>query len=236
MVVDADPPLCRIAWPSTHRIIRSRFPPVDLFEDIAPPEDWEALARAEAKTNPRILTAMGRLDLVPPARRVAGPGASWVMAPFVHCSIDRPSRFSDGSYGVYYAGDGFEVALAETIFHHERFMAATAEPAGWSSQFRELIGGVDADLHDLRDQPLFAACLDPNDYADGQALARRLRGSGSNGLVYPSVRQKGGACLAAFHPDVVSIPRQGRHLAYHWDGSRVDMIRDLGTGAVYAVR
>ena len=27
---------------------------------------------------------------------------------------DRPSGFSDGSYGVYYAGDRFDVALAET--------------------------------------------------------------------------------------------------------------------------
>ncbi|WGF87218.1 RES family NAD+ phosphorylase [Marinivivus vitaminiproducens] len=228
--------MSRVAWPRTHRIIRSRFPPIDLFEDIAPPEDWDALARAEAKTNPRILEAVGRLDQVPSARRVGGPGASLVMAPFVHCSTDRPSRFSDGTFGVYYAGDRFEVALAETIYHHEALMAATAEPAGWTSQFRELVGRIDAGLHDLRDQPAFAACLDPDDYTAGQDLARRLRGAASDGLVYPSVREQGGACIAAFFPDVVSIPVQGRHLAYHWDGQRVDRVQDLGERIVYAVR
>ena len=73
------------------------------------------------------------------------------MAPFVHTSLDRPSRFTDGSFGVYYAGDCLEVALFETIHHHQKFMAATDEPAGWTSDFRELVGSVDADLHDIAD-------------------------------------------------------------------------------------
>ena len=81
---------------------------------------------------------------MPLARRVTGPGASWVMAPFVHCSPLRPGRFSDGTFGLYYAGDSTEVAIAETIHHHAKTMRATAEPPGWTSQFRELIGSVDA--------------------------------------------------------------------------------------------
>src|SRR6185369_17082191 len=99
--------------PQAFRIIRSRFPPIDLFEDIADPADWDALARGEMKTNPRVELAVGRLDLVAPEHRVGGPGASWVMAPFTHCSTDRPSRFSDGTYGVYYAASTFETAIAE---------------------------------------------------------------------------------------------------------------------------
>ncbi|TIN69406.1 MAG: RES domain-containing protein, partial [Mesorhizobium sp.] len=34
----------RVDWPQTFRIIRSIHPPIDLFEDIADPRDWEALA------------------------------------------------------------------------------------------------------------------------------------------------------------------------------------------------
>jgi hypothetical protein len=71
------------------------------------------------------------------------------MAPFTHVSTDRPSRFTDGSYGVLYVGDRFETALFETIHHHARFMARTKEAPGWTSQFREIVMSVDADLHDL---------------------------------------------------------------------------------------
>jgi hypothetical protein len=141
-------PVRRVAWPCTVRIIRSIHPPIDLFEDIADPADWEALASAEAKFNPRIRESIGDLSKVPVARRVTGPGASWVMAPFVHCSLLRPGRFSDGSFGLYYAGDRTEVAIAETVHHHARFMRATDEAPGWTSQFRELIGSIDTDLDD----------------------------------------------------------------------------------------
>lgn len=227
------PKAVRVAWPRTHRIIRSRFPPINLFEDIADPADWDALASAEIKTNPRFAESIGRLGLVAPERRVAGPGASYVMAPFTHASADWPSRFADGTFGAYYAGDAFEVALAETIHHHQRFMAATDEPPGWTSHFRELVGTLDAELHDLREG--FGKCLDPDNYEAGQAMARTLREAGSDGVVYPSVRQPGGTCVAAFHPDVVGVPAQGRHLSYHWNGGVVDQVQDLSTGVVYAV-
>ena len=39
----------RVEWPQTYRIIRSIHPPIELFEDIADPRDWEALASAERK-------------------------------------------------------------------------------------------------------------------------------------------------------------------------------------------
>ena len=144
------------------------------------------------------------------------------MAPFCHVSPDRPSRFADGSYGVYYAGDRFEVALAETMFHFERFMAATQEgPA--TADYRELVGRIDAELHDLRDAAAFEFALDADDYAGAQALARELRRNhASNGIVWPSVRHAGGEAMAAFWPDVVGVPIEGRHLCYRWDGNRAD--------------
>ncbi len=76
-------PVIKTHWPKAYRIIRSIYPPIDLFEDIADPSDWEALASAEAKTNPRVWDHLGRLDLVPVKRRVSGAGASMLMAPFV---------------------------------------------------------------------------------------------------------------------------------------------------------
>jgi hypothetical protein len=141
-VVRASPPTADVAWRQSHRIIRTIYPPVWLFEDIANPADWDLIASAEAKTNPRVRDEIGNLTLIPPARRVSGPTASLAMAPFTHASRDRPGRFSDGSYGVWYCGESFEVALMETAHHFERFMRRTAE-AAVDAQFRELIAHVD---------------------------------------------------------------------------------------------
>jgi len=230
------PPLASIDW-QTHRIIRSLYPPIDLFEDIADPADWELLAAAEAKTNPRIMETIGNLALVPVDRRVGGDGASMVMAPFTHISKDRPGRFSNGSYGVYYAANSLDTAISETAYHHGRFMAATSEPPGWTSEFRELVGNITKRLHDITKTPTYDSCLDvnPSNYGVAQSFAKTLRTNGSDGIFYPSVRHPGGLCIAAFWPDVVSIPTQARHLTYHWDGTRVDKIKDAGIGKVFAL-
>ena len=225
----------RIAWQNAVRIIRTAYPPIDLFEDIADPADWPLILSAEQKTNPRLAETIGRLDLVPPNRRVAGPGASFLMAPFTHISRDRPSRFSDGSYGVLYIGREFETALFETMHHHARFMASTSQAPGWTSQFRELVTRVTATLQDCRRLKPSDPVLSPTDYAASQAFAARLRAGGSDGIVYPSVRNQGGQCAGLFYPDLASPPVQARHLDYHWDGARVDYYRNAATHEVFAV-
>lgn len=229
------PPVSHVEWKDAVRIIRSAFPPIDLFEDIADPADWPLLISAEQKTNPRIMATIGNLDLVPEDRRVGGNGASYLMAPFTHVSMDRPSRFTDGSYGVLYVGNAFETALFETIHHHARFMARTAEAAGWTSQFREIVMSVSADLHDMRGTELVNPALDPDSYVSSQRLAAALRADGADGIAYPSIRHPGGECVGLFYPDCASDPIQRRHLDYHWDGMRVDLVRDAGSGAVYRV-
>lgn len=216
------PPTVQVRWDRTYRIIRSIFPPIDLFEDIADPADWGAVASAEAKLNARAIQSHGDLSKVPIDRRVSGPGASLVMAPFVHCSRRRPSRFSRGDYGLYYASDSEEAAIAETAHHHARTMAATDEMPGWTSQFRVLMGQIDAELHDVKDAP---GVLDPDDYSAAQDLGASLRNAGSDGVVYPSVRCDTGSCIGIFWPDVAGIPVQGNHYDYHWNGDRMDYIR-----------
>jgi hypothetical protein len=172
---------------------------------------------------------------------LGGPGpqgqlAGALMAPFTHVSTDRPSRFTDGSYGVLYAGRRFQTALFETIHHHGRFMARTREAPGWTAQFREILLDVRADLHDLRGPAAgLAALLDPAAHEPARRLGAALRAAGAEGVVYPSVRDPGGECVGLFHPDLARNPRQGRHLDYHWDGRRVDLCRDAGSGAVFRI-
>jgi RES domain len=229
-------PISDLKWDGAVRIIRSIYPPIDLFEDIADPADWPLLISAEQKTNPRIMENIGNLDLVPEDRRVGGNGATYLMAPFTHVSADRKTRFSDGSYGVLYAGNIFEVALLETVHHHAKFMARTLEAPGWTSQFREIVLTVDARLHDLRgSNPDHADALDPDDYTSSQVVASQLRGGGSNGIAYPSIRCESGECVGLFYPDLASSAIQGRHLDYHWDGEHVDLYRNPGNGEVFRI-
>lgn len=229
-----------MSWNRAIRLIETRFPPIALFEDIADPANWDLLAAAEGKTNPRLAASVGQLDRVPPERRVSGPGASYVMAPFVHCSPDRPGRFHTGDFGAYYAASSFETALAETVHHQAKRLRDSADRPGWISDMRELVGTLDAHLADLRGGGEAAMpLLDPEHYDAAQLLAQSLRSAGSGGIVYPSVRDPGGECATLFWPDIPAIPVQGRHLRYHWDGQRIDMIQMLsaqGGGQVFRLQ
>lgn len=227
--------IVRVAWRQAHRIISSIYPPIHLFEDIADPQDWELLASLEAKSNPRIHETIGNLSLVPVDRRVSGSGASYVMAPFTHVSPDHDGRFHDGTFGAYYAADSIETALAETIYHRGHIYRATNEAPGWFSQYRELVGSIDNDFHDILSHPNSDEIMHQDNYAASQKIANEFRLLGSNGIIYPSVRNMGGQCIAAYWPDVVGVPVQGRHFSYHFDGRNIDMYRDEGTREVFKV-
>jgi len=219
----------RVRWRSAFRLVPSRFPPIDVFERIADPEDWEVLYELEALTNPRLRQQAGEISLVPPARRVTGPGATIVMAPFTHTSPERPSRFSAGSYGLYYAAMRFETALREVAFHMGVFYRSTGD-GPHDEAYRGYAGMIDSVFHDLRTGD-WSRFLDPDpaNYGPSQELGRHLRDAGSNGVVYPSVRHARGQCVGAFWPDVIGIPKETRHIMLKWDGERVSAWFDYAT-------
>src|SRR3546814_15466418 len=98
-------------------------------------------------------------------------------------------------------------------------MARTAEPEGWTSQFREIVLDIELVAHDLRNGAgAFDEALDPDSPAAGHALGEALRAAGSDGIAYPGCRHQGGDCVATFYPDSASAPAQGRHPAHNWHG------------------
>lgn len=208
----------RVRWAKSYRVINARFPPINVFERVADPGDWESLIELETLTNPRARQETGEISLVPPGERVSGVGASWVMAPFTH--IGWPSRFSDGSWGVYYCAQALATAVHEKAHHVGLFFAQTAEPLGTAMELRALVAAIDARFDDIRGG--FRKAHDPNDYGVAQDLARKLRDTGSNGIVYKSVRHEGGSCLAALRPKAVSPPISGPNLRFHFNGERID--------------
>ncbi|MBD8881699.1 RES family NAD+ phosphorylase [Rhodanobacter sp. 7MK24] len=217
------PPVRRIRWSHAYRIVPSRFPPVGIYDRIADPADLDAVFAIEALTNPRLREEAGVLKLVPKEHRISGPGSTPVMAAFTHLNPEG-SRFSDGNWGVFYAAHSVATAVEETVYHRERFLAATHEPA-CEIQMRCYRTRIDSRLHDIRDG--WKKEHDADSYTASVKLARTLRDAGSNGIVYDSVRDHGGECVAAFQPDVVAPCVQAQHLIYRWDGKRIARVLEV---------
>jgi RES domain len=215
-------PVSPTLWRPSYRLIPSRYPTVGLYDRVADPADLEVVFAIEALTNPRIRDEIGEWQLVPPDERVSGAGSTMIMAAFTHLNPEG-SRFSDGSYGVYYAAQELDTAIAEVSHHRALFLARTAEPA-IDIDMRVITATLDAPLHDLREPgaPRVASGLfDPDRYDAPQALGRRLREAGSWGVQFPSVRHAGGLCVGVFRPKALRNARSGAHIALHWDGQRI---------------
>jgi hypothetical protein len=148
------------------------------------------------------------------------------MAPFTHVN-PKGSRFSNGTFGVYYTARDLITAIRETAYHFEKFALDSNDPPR-REVMRVLLGKVANRFDDLDSVPNNKEFLNPISYAASQPFGADRRKVGSNGISYPSVRHAGGRCIAAFWPNVVSIPIQERHLQYDWDGKRVARYFDFG--------
>ena len=213
------PPVVELGWEYQYRIIPSEYPPINFFEKLVAPELMEELFYIESLTNDRLRDEAGDIALVSSEDRICGPGSSPVMAAFTHTSVNCPSRFSDGSFGVYYAAQTLEAAITETKFHRARFLAYTNEAAG-EIDMRVYIGEIIKPLHDIRSSA-YEHLHFSQDWTPSQRFGKSVKTINSWGLVYHSVRHPGGQCIAALRPPTVSIPRQGAHLSYVWDGETI---------------
>ena len=159
---------------SCYRIIASQFPPINLFEDVANADEFDALFAIQMLTNPRIQDEIGMLERVPKEQRLHGvPGCGYVMAAFTHVNPNG-SRFSNGDFGVYYAAEQLSTALAETIFHKEQFLAYTNEPPQ-EVAMRSLVARFSADLIDLTPIHKVNPIYSLTDYSAGQSLGLQIK-------------------------------------------------------------
>lgn len=216
-------PVRRVQWREACRIVPTRHPSVYLYDRVADAADFDALYALEALTNDRVRDEVGAVQLVAPEDRVFGPGSGPIMAAFTHVN-PAGSRFSDGTWGMFYAARERATAVAETAYHHARFLAATHE-GPMHLPMRLYHVAIDARLHDLRpgrDAPdaVPAAVFDADDYAAARALGRVLHGRGSAGVVYRSVRHAGGQCAGLFKPRGAKACLHAAILLYAWDGQR----------------
>lgn len=206
-----------IVWQPANRIIASEYAGENLFDRIASAQDAELLQEIADLTNPVVQAQTGQLQLVPPEDQIFGHGAGLIMAAFTFPG--GPSRFSDGEQGTFYAGASERTAIAETVYHQERFLRGSGPT---TVEMTLLHAELDAPLVDIRDdQPRPDNVYHPDDYAAGQllgGLVRKLRGFG---IVYDSVRDSGGQCAALFRPPALSECSPVKSLEYQWDGRKI---------------
>jgi len=215
-----------IIWKPAYRIVPTRFPSIYLYDRVANQQDFDALNQLEAMTNPRLRDEIGELALVPEVDRLFGAGSGPIMAAFTHLN-PAGSRFSDGTYGVFYAAKERDTAIAETRYHSTLFLSATKENPLYL-QMRLYQVNVQGDVVDLHSySKKHADILASDSYAASQAVAKKIRDTASNGIVYPSVRHKDGSCVAALKTGILKNCRHSAYLEYHWDGSQINYVTEL---------
>jgi hypothetical protein len=210
-----------LRWGPSYRLVPSHFPPIDLFERVAVPADLDTVFAVEALTNPRLRQEAGEISLVPRDERVSGPGSSPIMAAFTHLN-PYGSRFSQGTYGVYYAAKALVTAVREVSHHQSLFLAATSE-GPMSIDMRCYRAAIKQPLHDIRgENERLPEVYARDHYGASQRFGASLRETGSWGIVYDSVRDAGGECIAIFRPRALGPAVQGEHVSLQWNGQQVD--------------
>jgi len=219
-----EPPVARIRWLRTCRLIPTRYPSVGLFDRVASPDDLEAILELDAWTNDRLSNELGLLPLIPRDEWVTGvPMATVIMAAFCH---PRPggARFSDERRGAWYSGRTVTTALAESI-HHRTAELREVGHFETRMEMRLYHADVAALFHDIRAKDATWLPLhDPDSYARSQPFGRTLLDAGSNGVVYRSVRHVGGECIACFRPRLVRRVRVAAHYEYKWEGTETPQV------------
>ena len=197
------PETVRLLWERSVRLAPARRPLVRLFEDVAEPEDLEAVGAA--------------LSIVAPEARPSRdgepmPGAAGDAAPAA-------------DFGAYLAARDRPTAIAEMRARQDRFLRA-AELPSTDVVVSAHVAAIDARVRDLRGLRSRPADAPPGAGPLATAppvRARADRGGpdGPDGIVYDSAETPDGQCVVLFGPHGVRAPvREAGRVIYRWDGNR----------------
>lgn len=198
----------------------------DLFDDLtSSPAEWALAQQVEDQVKPPPYQSRT------PVIHRPFEDAQWANAigwPFKHW---QASRFSDGSFGVWYGCESAETTVYETVYH---WFSGFLTDAGFETE--QVIGerklydvACDAALVNLR--PLaakHAGLMHKTDYSTTQAVGARLHREGHPGLVTASVRHAPGHNYVVLNAAVLSNPRQHCQLTYRLDGQHIVVEKQPG--------
>ena len=198
----------------------------DLFDDLSnDPGDWLLAQQVED-------------EIKPPPYRSHTPiidrpfeDAEWfnaIMWPFRHW---QASRFSDGTYGVWYGSESVETTVYESAYHWLRGVLSDAgfERMTVIAERKVYSVACNAALLDVRQAAdKHPDLLHPSDYAFCQSVGSRIHREGHPGLLTKSVRRPAGENVAIFNPKVLSKPRLNCQLTYRLEDDRIVVEKQTG--------
>ena len=202
-----------------YRTIRTCRESQDLFDDLTgDPKDYDVAFRVEAKTRP---------PSVDPGRTRAFDDI--IDYPF---NILAQTRFSNGTFGVFYGSLDIDTTISESIYHWLGFLYES------EYQTREVIGerrvylvSADATLFDCREKyEDYPDLIHPHDYTFTHKVGEYIRGEDRDGLLTKSARCDG-INAPIFRPDRLNNVRIHCHLTYAlFPGDKLIIVeRERGT-------
>ena len=216
------PEVSELRQDDTHRLIPARYTDRDetvltrLSDD---PGELQALFELEGATNDRLLGEAGLLPGISVHELVFGiPYALIINAAFTHAN-PLGSRFNGSTRGAWYAGFQRATSEQEVAYHKGKELQEVHWEEPESFSYVDFLADFRGEFHDIRGDKRFVDCLDKNSYRASQRLAGELLDEGSAGVVYPSVRHKGGICIGCFRPALVSNVRKGSTISVHFESA-----------------
>jgi RES domain-containing protein len=220
-----------IEYAGTHRLIPTKYSGKSVLEKLSLPENVIAdLSELDAATNERKLAERGENSAIGPRELLYGvPEAEIVNAAFTHPG-PHGGRFNNSRRGAWYAAVELETSIHEVAYHKRRFLREGRIQDQLSFDYADFLADFCGQFSSLNKQEL-RSCLKPEPvpqcYAASQLVAETLLYSGSNGIVYPSVRHPSGTCIACFRPALVFHPRRGYEYRIKLDANSGRLISDV---------
>ena len=190
--------------------------------------DLQALFELEGATNDRLLGEAGVLPGISVRELVFGiPYAHIVNAAFTHAN-SLGGRFNGPERGAWYAGFSRETSEREIAYHRGKELQEVRWMEREAFSYVDFLADFRGTFHDIRGDARFGDCLDADSYRASQRLAGELLERGSAGVIYPSVRHKGGTCIACFRPALVNNVRKGSSISITFESAlAVPEIREI---------
>lgn len=207
-----------------HRLIPSQYSKDNgktLAKLVESTEEADLLTEIANMTSVRVKAensrARGLRGLIEVALLYGGlPYEHIINAAFLYPS-PTGNRFNNTKRGAWYAAFEQQTSIAEVLYH-KNLAYSQIQTFEDSVTYDDYLCDVNADLHDLQGEQ-FVDCLSPTSYVASQTISDTLLAQGSLGVLYPSVRDQGGSCVALFHPALVNRVRKGQTLRFTWIGT-----------------
>jgi hypothetical protein len=220
-------PIARLALERTVRLVSTARLRDPVLLKLVDPADIADLEEIEGATSARLNAELRGADALNARELIVGVAhANFINAAFAYFRPKALNRFNGSGRGAWYSALATATCIAEVSYHMTRELAYV-DDFNATVDYAEMFASFAGEFVDLRSAQPAPVCLNPDPavgYPAGNALASATVARGLNGVIHPSVRDKGGTCLVALLPHAVQSVSQGAVLRLAWRGSKTPTV------------